>query len=83
MKRLHKKTFRIGAIILAVAILFASVYFLTLYPHHGTVKNFDESLPLDHVLTQRKTVQDLKYFFTHLKGRHPAWLDGSTGLVEA
>ena len=83
MKKTHKKALRIVAIILAVAILFGSVYFLTMNPYRGTVKHFDASLPLDHALTQREALRDLKYFTNRLKGRHPAWLDGSTELVEA
>jgi hypothetical protein len=52
-------------------------------PRRGIVKIFDASLPLDHALTQREALRDLNYFLNHLETRHPAWLDGSTGLVEA
>ena len=83
MNKLKNKAGRILSITLVIVIFVGGIYFLTMDPHRGTVKKFDGSSPLAQVLTKQDAIEDLRYFYTHLKGRHPAWLDGSAELTEA
>lgn len=83
MKKINKKTTRIVSIVLCIVVLLGAVYYFTLYPRRGVLTKLDPSLPLNEVLTQREALQDLEYFYNHLKSRHPAWLDGSDHLIQA
>ncbi|QRN83823.1 hypothetical protein JR338_03460 [Chloroflexota bacterium] len=83
MKLLNKKPVRIFAIVIIVIILVSSIYFLTMNPRRGTVREFYSSMPLDAVLTKKEAEQDLTYFYSHLRSRHPGWLDGSQALIQA
>lgn len=83
MKMWHKKPVQVISIVLIAAILISSIFYLTMYPRRGTVRNFDNSKPFDAVLTRNEAEQDLTYFYNHLRSRHPAWLDGSELLTQA
>lgn len=72
---------------LAALLLLAGIgyggYALFFDPHRGTLEHFKESLPLESTLTKAQATQDLKALHTYVSERHPAWLDGSTDLVDA
>ena len=82
-KRSLKKAVILIRTIILVAGLLVGYYFLFLNPQRGTVKSLEASQELDAVLSRQQTEEDLKFLVSHLKSRHPAWLDGSENLTQA
>ncbi len=83
MKLWNKKPAMIISVVLISVILLGSIYYLTMYPRRGTVREFDVSMPLGALLSKKEAEQDLTYLYNHLRSRHPVWLDGSQALTQA
>ncbi len=83
MKLWNKKPVMIISVVLIAVILLGSIYYLTMYPRRGTVREFDVSMPLGALLSKKEAEQDLTYLYNHLRSRHPVWLDGSQALTQA
>jgi len=83
MTKTYTRGKRILFIFLITGLLLAAIYFLALNPRRGVLSKFEPSMPLEQMLTKQEATSDLRYLFTHLKNRHPAWLDGSVGLTQA
>ena len=82
-----KKSLKIAIIsvcaVLAAAGICAGVYFGCIDPTRGTVKDYQETLPLDWLLTRKQAEDDLEFVMEHLRGRHPAWLEENEVMAAA
>jgi hypothetical protein len=70
-------------VILGIAGILAIVWFGFLNPYRGTVEYYENSLPLEQVLTREQALEDLDYAIGKLQERHPAWLEEQNDGVDA
>lgn len=57
------------------ALLAFSIWQIYINPQRGTVKNFEESLPLSNLITSNQAIEDLDFAFDMIKTRQPIWLE--------
>lgn len=70
-----KKFGTIAFIIFCIMFALFLLWSFFINPYRGTVKNKQNSLPLDYVLSKKEAQKDLKYMMNHLITRHPLWLE--------